>query len=295
MEKLLYKERVRDEKRHQRDKERLLKIKNADKDRRSKEYAAKAEQRKKEEAIAKAEQKKQLASFKRKHPLEYNKIKKYLREDGTLNEAGQALYFGNGKKKKIYQMSTEDLKKTTERLYAEKNYKQAQYELHKNDPMNRVKSAAGETLINSGIAFSMDFLGRSAKSAKNNTFSADAKSNARKSLAKAAEAGGITLTRKMGLSGKKGNKGFNAFEGFSNALKIEDIKPREKSERQKWLDSQFNNYYTNLQKNERTSARKEYGKLWTELGNANLSDDRRQEIIRRLDEISDREPEIWYR
>ncbi len=322
MQKQLYQEKVKDERRRQKENERRLKLKNANRDKRSKEYVLRAEQRAKELEKQKAEQKKQIAEFKKSHPLQYNKLKKYLREDGTLNEAGQALYFGNGKKKQIYQMSTEDLKKTTERLYAEKNYKQAQYELHKNDPINKFKGLAGETLINSGLAFTTSFAANSYNSAKEGKFKAEAGDNAKKALGSAAETAGITLTRKMGLGGKKGNKAYNAFskrpeETLSDKVRkkekeaiekatLEDAWNRaykktkesfgepKKSARQEWLDDKYEKAVRDWKQSERASQGAEYSRLFADLVTKKLSDSEIDRIINRMDEIFDAEPDLWY-
>lgn len=219
-------------------------------------------------------------------------------------------------------MSTEDLKKTTERLYAEKNYKQAQYELHKNDPINKFKGLAGETLINSGLAFTTSFAANSYSSAKEGKFKAEAGDNAKKALGSAAETAGITLTRKMGLGGKKGNKAYNAFskrpeETLSDKVRkkekeaiekatLEDAWNRaykktkesfgepKKSARQEWLDDKYEKAVRDWKQSERASQGAEYSRLFADLVTKKLSDSEIDRIINRMDEIFDAEPDLWY-
>ena len=229
MEKQINKERERTEKARQKQQLKLQKIKNAEKEKRSKEYEKRNAEREKRKEIEKQEQLKRLDEFKKKHPLQYNRLKKYLREDGTLNDAGQALYFGNGKKKNIYQMSNEDLKKTTDRLYLEKNYKDAVYRLKEQDS-HGMKSKVADIVKKGGITFIGQFAANSLSSlmfsgpdgVKN-----DMLENGKQALDGSLDAMGSVLTKQLGLSNNKGNQAYNAFR---DSIKIIDDRTKAQKE-----------------------------------------------------------------
>jgi hypothetical protein len=203
------------EKAKRRDQLKLEKLKQAGKDRKSLEYAKRKEEQEKQKAIELANQRKMIAQFKKDHPLKYKQLKPYLKADGTLNDAGQALFFGNGEKKKISQMSNEDLKKTTDRLYLEKNYKQAVYELKKQDS-NTGKAKAARIAMNAGMTFAGAMAANSIESIVQKGgiegAKADLVENGKDALSSALNAAGIIATKEFGLVNDKGNQKYNAFK-----------------------------------------------------------------------------------
>lgn len=157
------------------------------------------------------EQKRQIANFRRKHPMQYRKIKKYLNKDGTLNDAGKARYFGNGAKKKMNKMSNEDLQETTNRLYLEKNYKDARNRLKGPNVFSKLAtSRMGRAFITAGTAFTASYLMQTITN--RDTTRSEKFKNARNT---GAAVFGVTLTSLLGLSSKKGGQKYNAFD-FNN-------------------------------------------------------------------------------
>lgn len=151
------KEKIRYEKAQQKMNAKLEKVKKAEKERKAKEKAAEAEKKAKEKAAEHAkevaEQKKMLEAFKREHPFKYREIKKYLTKEGVLNDAGKALFFGNGDKKRISDMSNRDLMETTNRLNLEANYKAAAQRLEQMSPSAKKKFI--KVLKNGGAQFAI--------------------------------------------------------------------------------------------------------------------------------------------
>lgn len=101
-------------------------------------------------------EKQQIAEYKRKHPLKYAQIKKYLTKDGTLNDAGRVRFFGNGDKKTINRMSTDELIEAKNRFDAEENYKYV---------TNRIKNGKAsnkflKTIFQAGATFASVYAGR---------------------------------------------------------------------------------------------------------------------------------------
>lgn len=318
MEKQINKQREKKEKEQQKQQLKLQKIKNAEKEKRAKEFEKRNAERAKQKAIEKEEQIKRMAEFKKQHPLQYRRLKKYLTADGTLNEAGQALYFGNGKKKNIYQMSNEDLKKTTDRLYLEKNYKDAVYKLKEQDS-HGAKAKALELLKNGGIAFAGRFAGNTLSSlvtsgpdgVKN-----DMLDNGKQALEGSLEAMGTTLTRQLGLVGKKGNPSYNAFrdsihlisdeekarkEGTADARKVvlnmikEDTKNNlintyktsnmEKSYRNGYKIK--DTFMSDYKRTSRTQRAKDFSSTFAKLDTQKLSDKELNDYIEYLDRLMD--------
>lgn len=203
------------EKAKQKERLRLEKLKQAGKDKKSLEYAKRKEEQEKQKAIELANQRKMIAQFKKDHPLKYKQLKPYLKEDGTLNDAGQALFFGNGEKKKITQMSNEDLRQTTNRLYLEKNYKQAVYELKKQDS-NTGKAKAARIAMNAGMTFAGAMASNTIQSIVTKGgvegAKADLVANGKDALSSALNAAGTIATKEFGLVNDKGNQKYNAFK-----------------------------------------------------------------------------------
>jgi hypothetical protein len=153
------KAKIRYEKAQQKMNAKLEKVKKAEKDRKAKERAAEAEKKAKEKAAEHAkevaEQKKLLEAFKREHPLKYREIKKYLTKEGVLNDAGKALFFGNGEKKRVSDMSNRDLIESTNRMNLEANYKAATQRLDQMSPSAKKKFI--KVLKNGGAQFAIGF------------------------------------------------------------------------------------------------------------------------------------------
>lgn len=130
--------KIKYEKAQQKMNAKLEKVKNAEKAKKEKEKAAEKERKEKEKAEQHArevaEQKRQLAEFKKKHPNKFRKLKPYLTKEGILNDAGRALFFGNGDKKNISQMSDKDLMESTRRMNLEAQYRQASQNLKNMTP-----------------------------------------------------------------------------------------------------------------------------------------------------------------
>lgn len=336
MEKQLNKERLaaekvqrrrdlQDERSRQRHQLKLQKIKNKERDKRSEEFKKRNEERAKQQAIEREQQKKQMAEFKKKHPLQYRRMKKYLREDGTLNEAGQALYFGNGQKKKIYQMSNEDLKKTTDRLYLEKNYKDAVYRLKEQDN-HGAKAKIVELAKTGGITFASQFAANSLSSLFKNGpdgVKNDVAENGKQALEGSLDAMGTVLTKQLGLSGKKGNASYNAFrdainfttdearakrqgeqeaaQAIKNIIKNEtkdriinaykdSKKPKQPSLEESYLSGK--KIKDTFMRDYKTGAKEQYAKSFTStfaaLDNPKLSDKQREKYLKELDELMDK-------
>lgn len=153
------KAKIRYEKAQQKMNAKLEKVKKAEKERKAKERAAEAEKKAKEKAAEHAkevaEQKKLLEAFKREHPLKYREIKKYLTKEGVLNDAGKALFFGNGEKKRVSDMSNRDLIESTNRMNLEANYKAATQRLDQMSPSAKKKFI--KVLKNGGAQFAIGF------------------------------------------------------------------------------------------------------------------------------------------
>lgn len=153
------KAKIRYEKAQQKMNAKLEKVKKAEKERKAKERAAEAEKKAKEKAAEHAkevaEQKKLLEAFKREHPLKYREIKKYLTKEGVLNDAGKALFFGNGEKKRVSDMSNRDLIESTNRMNLEANYKAATQRLEQMSPSAKKKFI--RVLKNGGAQFAIGF------------------------------------------------------------------------------------------------------------------------------------------
>ena len=101
-------------------------------------------------------ERKEVAKFKKKHPLKYMQIKKYLTKDGTLNDAGRVRFYGNGDKKTINKMSTKELKNATYRLEAEQKYKN----VAKYAKSGKLSSKIARTFFNAGASFAAVYGGR---------------------------------------------------------------------------------------------------------------------------------------
>jgi len=201
-------ERIKYEKQRQKLDAKIQKAKAADK--------IKAERQKEKQALKDTkDQKRQIAEFKRKHPLQYNRIKPYLNKDGVLTDEGKMLFFGNGQKKNIKNMSNQDLKNAINRMQLKNQYNEQVSNYNRHDPKAQVKyriakvAGAGiATFIGGMLTQSVgDFMSGGKDEVK-----ANLKENGKKAALAAISSSGITLTSLMGLSSKKGNKAYNAFD-----------------------------------------------------------------------------------
>ena len=201
------KAKIKYEKAQQKMNAKLEKVKNAEKERKAKAKAAEKAAKDKEKAEQRArdiaEQKKQIAEFKKKHPLKYNQLKKYLTKEGVLNDAGKALFFGNGDKKNISQMSNIDLINSTKRMNLEAQYRQAAQNLENMSPSARKKFM--NIMRQGGMEFAIQLGTRTLGSIA----SGDAKTaeqageafmrNSRSALSSAFNRMGYATTRELGL------------------------------------------------------------------------------------------------
>lgn len=81
-------------------------------------------------------------------------IRRYQNEDGTLTSAGKARYNDDGTRKNPKDMSDEDLRKSSNRLSSEQNYKR----LSDNDrPLKRAAKTALTGLVASGATFAATY------------------------------------------------------------------------------------------------------------------------------------------
>jgi hypothetical protein len=200
-------ERIKYEKQRQRLEAKIQKTKNADK--------LKAEKSKERQAARDArDQKRQIAEFKKKHPLQYQKIKPYLTKNGTLNDEGQTIFFGNGQKKTLAKMSNEDIRNATYRMNLKNrlNEQVATYNAH--DPAAQRKATAKAVVGAGVISFVASFGLQSAAdlvSGGTNEVKANLRNNGKKAAMAAIGAIGTTLTARLHLSGNKGKQAYNAF------------------------------------------------------------------------------------
>ena len=81
-------------------------------------------------------------------------IRRYQNDDGSLTSAGKARYNDDGTRKNPKDMTDEDLRKSSNRLSAEQNYKR----LVDNDkPATRIGKTALKTLVASGATFAATY------------------------------------------------------------------------------------------------------------------------------------------
>lgn len=214
-------ERIRDEKQKRRLESKLETAMNADK--------VKAER----QSIN--AQKRQLAALKMRHPMQYRRLKKYMNKDGTLNDEGKALYFNNGKKKTLTNMSNQDLKNATYRTQLKNKYNEQVSNYNAHDPKAKIKSTAGKVLGTGAIAFAASLAFKSASDAlSNGKESVDLRENGKAAAVAAISAMGMTLTRVLNLQSHKGNKAYNAFEAMKKKDDSDDgdDKPKSKAKEQ---------------------------------------------------------------
>lgn len=207
MAKVQTSERIKYEKQRQKLEAKIQKTKNADK--------LKAEKSKEKQAARDArDQKRQIAEFKRKHPLQYRKIKPYLTKNGTLNDEGQTIFFGNGQKKTLSKMSNEDIRNATYRMNLKNKYNEQVATYNAHDPAAQRKATAKAVVGAGVISFVASFGLQSATDlVKGGTseVKANLRDNGKKAALAAIGAIGTTLTAKLHLSGNKGKQAFNAF------------------------------------------------------------------------------------
>lgn len=201
-------ERIKYEKQRQKLDAKIQKTKNAEK--------IKADKLKEKQASKDIrDQKRQISEFKRKHPLKYNKIKPYLNENGVLTDEGKMKFFGNGQNKNLKNMSNQDLKNAAYRMQLKNQYNEQVSNYNRHDPKRQALARTGKVVGTGAAAFlaSMatqsigDFITGGKDSVKENMMA-----NGKRATLAAISASGITLTSILGLSGKKGNKAYNAFE-----------------------------------------------------------------------------------
>lgn len=206
------KAKIKYEKAQQKMNAKLEKVKNAEKEKKAKQKAAEKaiKDREKAEQHARdvAEQKKQITEFKKKHPLKYNELKKYLTKEGVLNDAGKALFFGNGNKKNISQMSNVDLMNSTRRMQLEAQYRQAAQNLENMSPSARKKFM--NVMKQGGMEFALGLGTRTLASiASGDALTAEKAGeafarNSRSALSDAFTRMGYSATREFGLG--QGNR-----------------------------------------------------------------------------------------
>ncbi len=203
-------ERIKYEKQRQKLEAKIQKTKNADK--------LKAEKSKEKQAARDArDQKRQIAEFKRKHPLQYRKIKPYLTKNGTLNDEGQTIFFGNGQKKTLSKMSNEDIRNATYRMTLKNKYNEQVANYNAHDPAVQRKATAKAVIGAGVISFVASFGLQSVAdlvSGGTNEVKANLRDNGKKAAMAAIGAIGTTLTAKLHLSGGKGKRAYNAFSDF---------------------------------------------------------------------------------
>lgn len=207
MAKVQTSERIKYEKQRQKLEAKIQKTKNADK--------LKAEKLKEKQAARDArDQKRQIAEFKRKHPLQYRKIKPYLTKNGTLNDEGQTIFFGNGQKKTLAKMSNEDIRNATYRMNLKNKYNEQVATYNAHDPAAQRKATAKAVVGAGVISFVASFGLQSATDlVKGGTseVKANLRDNGKKAALAAIGAIGTTLTARLHLSGNKGKQAYNAF------------------------------------------------------------------------------------
>lgn len=200
-------ERIKYEKQRQKLDAKIQKAKAADK--------IKAERQKEKQVLKDTkEQKRQIAEFKRKHPLQYNRIKKYLNEDGVLTDEGKMLFFGNGQKKTLAKMSNEDIRNATYRMSLKNKLNEQVSNYNAHDPSAQRKAAA-KAVVGAGVISFVASLGLQSAadivSGGTNEAKANLRDNGKKAALAAIGAMGTTLTAKLHLSGNKGKQAYNAF------------------------------------------------------------------------------------
>ena len=200
-------ERIKYEKQKQKLDAKIQKAKAADK--------IKAERLKEKQALKDTkEQKRQIAEFKRKHPLQYNKIKPYLNKDGVLTDEGKMLFFGNGQKKTLAKMSNEDIRNATYRMSLKNKLNEQVSNYNAHDPAAQRKATA-KAVVGAGVISFVASLGLQSAadivSGGTNEAKANLRDNGKKAALAAIGAMGTTLTAKLHLSGNKGNQAYNAF------------------------------------------------------------------------------------
>jgi len=200
-------EQIKYEKQRQKLEAKIQKTKNADK--------LKAEKLKEKQAARDArDQKRQIAEFKRKHPLQYQKIKPYLTKNGTLNDEGQTIFFGNGQKKTLATMSNEDIRNATYRMNLKNRYNEQVATYNAHDPAAQRKATAKAVVGAGVISFVASFGLQSATDlvkGGTNEVKANLRDNGKKAALAAIGAIGTTLTARLHLSGNKGKQAYNAF------------------------------------------------------------------------------------
>lgn len=200
-------ERIKYEKQRQKLDAKIQKAKAADK--------IKAERLKEKQALKDTkEQKRQIAEFKRKHPLQYNRIKKYLNEDGVLTDEGKMLFFGNGQKKTLAKMSNEDIRNATYRMSLKNKLNEQVSNYNAHDPAAQRKAAA-KAVVGAGVVSFVASLGLQSAAdivrGGTNEAKANLRDNGKKAALAAIGAMGTTLTARLHLSGNKGKQAYNAF------------------------------------------------------------------------------------
>ena len=239
-------ERIKDAKQKQKLNAKLNQIKNADRLK---------EDRQKEKQLVKdiKTQKRQIAEFKAKHPLQYQKMKKYLKSDGTLNDEGQMLFFGNGKKKNLTNMSNQDLKNAAYRMQLKNKYNEQVANYTNHDPKANAKRAVGKVLGTGAIVFASSLAFKSAADAlSNGKESVDMRENGKAAAAAAISAMGIQITRTLDLQSNKGNAAYNALDPSEKNRGNKDSKNNDNNSKK----SNSNTSYTNNSKksNSNTSS-----------------------------------------
>lgn len=240
-------ERIKYEKQKQKLDAKIQKAKAADK--------IKAERLKEKQALKDTkEQKRQIAEFKRKHPLQYNRIKKYLNEDGVLTDEGKMLFFGNGQKKNIKNMSNQDLRNAAYRMQLKNQYNEQVSNYNRHDPKAQALSRAGKVAGAGVTAFIGTMLTQSVgdlMSGGKDEVKANLKENGKKAALAAISASGITLTSLMGLASKKGNKAYNAFELRNDFNKKNDQNSKEETKTKSKAKEQYDQFKEEMGKRSR--------------------------------------------
>lgn len=242
-------ERIKYEKQRQKLDIKMDKVKNADK--------IKADRlREKQQIKSDKEQRRQLANFKARHPLQYQKLKKYLKSDGTLNDEGRTLFFGNGKRKTETNMSNQDLREAANRIMLKNKYNEqkANYEAH--DSKTQAIGTAKKVLGTGLAAFIGSMALTSAADAlSDGPDSVDLRSNGKKAAVVAMGTMGTVLTKSLGLTSNKGNNAYNAFE-----IKPDIFEKAKKSKSSKTTTTSSSaSYTTTPTSSTKKSKRKTYG------------------------------------
>lgn len=244
-------ERIKYEKQRQKLDIKMDKVKNADKN--------KADRlREKQQIKSDREQRRQLANFKARHPLQYQKLKKYLKSDGTLNDEGRTLFFGNGKRKTETNMSNQDLRDAANRIMLKNKYNEqkANYDAH--DSKAQAIGTAKKVLGTGLAAFIGSLALTSAADAlSDGPDSVDLRSNGKKAAVVAMGTMGTVLTKSLGLTSNKGNKAYNAFEIKSDFF--EKAKKSKTSAKTETAPYSSRTYTTTPTSSTKKSSRKSYG------------------------------------